>query len=257
MAVVTIGVAGCSEEKPNPARNMAADQPSTDHASPSAQSDARILQVGDTRLYIPVSWLHFNRIYGQKPDRGYIWAMGEYLDRPFVEDEPADRVHRLIRNPGMMTRGFTFRLKPFGKASVAVDGVSARSDVYSLAFVLAPVDKRPYRIVLPKHDPQSGWVKSGSYYDISSESWDQDYPDNDCPMVSDPASFDRMWGRHRVSDDLVVFYRWGVPGERAAFHPERWREIRRSVDLLVDWLRTEPTQRAANPEIVLGSDRRD
>ena len=266
--IITISamVAGISREGQSESRQSAKGiqcgaKSSSGHRS---AADTQIMRIGHTDLYIPVSWLRYNGMTTDSAGHSCTASLDEYLKPVFGDDDSGDVVHTLFRNPEGFANGLQFRIS---KSSLTTDdsrgdqpaGVDPQSSVYELSFAKVPLDQpdkeaasaRRAKVLSLRQD--NGWVKVGDYYYDVAGKYRRDRVAAEFPMDAAPAS---AWqnARYRFNDDIVVSYRRVSIGPyRVNF--EGWRADRQSVDALVKWLATPPTQRDTKSPKMVGAPR--
>ncbi len=210
-------------------------------------SEVKILRVGKSNFYIPISWLEYNRMLNDNSS-----AAGQ-VKPPFLDKRGSSSVH--ILSPA--SKGIIFRIRN-GGGTIHPSGVNPNSSVSSIGFLRLPsptdmddLTLQYQKISLEKvrlASSDDGWVKfENRYYDVREKSADQLIQ---LPMVESGAALHVSSGSHRYNDDVIIFYTWTPNSIKD--HSSDWRELRASVDRLINWLALPSDQRPENPNFLVG-----
>lgn len=258
-AIVFLIVSGChqnsaQDHQPIVKKHLSMVSKMDSENSKNVNKDVRILRVGNTDFYIPISWLYYNRML---PNRRSL-VKSPFIQPPFSDENDDTTVHKLGKEP----QGFRLRI---ANESVPVKpvGVDPRSAVYEISFEIYPSDQDMNDsgsfMKLQTSDLReirrtkavNGWVKFNKYYyDIA---YDHAKILLDLPRVGAPGTLNAGSAAWRYSDNLVIGYRWMYPGTNFGEPDTRvWRDVRNSVGALISWLALPPGRRATDPNFLVG-----
>lgn len=249
---------GCGLPKTSENKNNILENESLNEQRVYSMSDYRILKVGGTLVYVPISWIYCSNMLSNASEnlgpRRQFYA--RYLNPPFSEGEPVGTVHDLVRNPEMLAHGLGFRVANCRGHNDVPLGIDPRSSVYEISFEhrSSEADGASPELLreLINAPSDHGWVlRNGIYFDVSEPN-DLNRIDS-LPLVSGPLGGDSNSARYRHNADMLVSFRW-LQGAAQVDLPQA-RITREQVRRLVDWLTTDPSRREQQPNFLIGKAR--
>lgn len=245
---------GCDSAPPPDRQALREEKSQVTKSTDSLQRDdslhtreVKILRVGKSNFYIPISWLQYNRMLADNA------VTARQVKPPFADQRGPSSIH--ILNPA--SKGIIFRIRNQGD-TIHPSGVDPNSSVSSIGFQYLPSPTNMDDLTLQYQknslekvrlaNSDDGWVKfENRYYDVREKNVNQLIQ---LPMVESGAALHVSSGSHRYNDDVIIFYTW-IP-KSIKDHYSDWRELRASVDRLINWLALPSDQRPENPNFLVG-----
>lgn len=210
--------------------------------------DVRVIKIGKTIFYIPLSWLHYNGMIVDSTSKNKYSAaeLSQYIEPVPLSQECAGLIHNLTKNPPMMSRGLQFWLDGSKSNEPKPSNISENSNVYKISLALQPenTSDNQYTQALLDHINSrasiKGWVLYRDVYIDTTTLYNNDV--SSLSLVHGPSSLEKNSGSSYWKKNVKVSYWWRRSYEPSSQY-DKWRDIRSSVFNLLDWLSTLPSRR--------------